>query len=695
MKNLPHRLIVRRFLICFLPLCCCALNLSAQRVSLDWALQLGSDQYSLFTHAIRVEDNGDFYLTGSIAGTIDFDPGPGVTNLVANGQNDFYVAKYSTTGALRWAKVIGGPSDERARAITTDKDGSVFVTGAFRDSVDFDPGPGTAILTSQGSSDIFVLKLDTHGNFQWVVPIAQGPGGSRGIAITTDAAGNVLTGGHFNGTLDFNPGPDSLIFSSVVMYEHDAFIHKLDSAGNFVWAITFGGIYTDECRSLVTDQQGNVYATGRFSDVVDFDPGPDTLNVTALGLQNAFVLRLDKDGNLDWLSTWGSIGVVEGYALDLDPAGNVVSVGVFSDTVDFDPGPDTDYHTSLGFLDAYVQKLDSNGQHLWTGTIGSKTISTSDYGFWIATDKAGGIYSGGNFKGTADLDPGPDSTCLTAAGGGDGYIQKLDAAGQLEWAAQIRGLGSNEVRSFGLDADCNVYSIGIFSRATDFDPGPDSLIFDPDIYDRVFVQKLNQCKRTTRIDSITSCEPFTWIDGITYLNSNDSATLILTNAAGCDSVVSLDLTIPVIDDSVTLVNHTLTARSSIGTYQWLDCDNGILTGETAQSFTPISNGLYAVIVTKNGCSDTSACLAVTTVSLEKEAEAALQIYPNPSHDGKFNLQYAGRIERLRVYDLAGHLIREQSDNLSLLDLEGFPRGMYVVRVSLAQGLIVNKEVMVE
>ena len=121
------------------------------------------------------------------------------------------------------------------------------------------------------------------------------------------------------------------------------------------------------------------------------------------------------------------------------------------------------------------------------------------------------------------------------------------------------------------------------------------------------------CTPTSSTDIISACNSYTWIDGNTYNTSNNTATYITTNAAGCDSIITLDLTItPNPDVSVTQNGATLTSNQSGATYQWVDCnqDFAIVTGETNQSFTPISTGNYAVIVTVNGCSDTSDCRLV-------------------------------------------------------------------------------------
>src|SRR5690606_25861328 len=123
---------------------------------------------------------------------------------------------------------------------------------------------------------------------------------------------------------------------------------------------------------------------------------------------------------------------------------------------------------------------------------------------------------------------------------------------------------------------------------------------------------------TTAVDEQTACETFTWIDGNNYSTSNSTATHTLTNAAGCDSVVTLNLTINEVSDlSTTLNGIIVTANNPTASYVWLDCDDSCaaISGETAQSFTPTEDGNYAVQLIENGCVDTTDCVAITTVGI--------------------------------------------------------------------------------
>src|SRR5680860_377603 len=120
-------------------------------------------------------------------------------------------------------------------------------------------------------------------------------------------------------------------------------------------------------------------------------------------------------------------------------------------------------------------------------------------------------------------------------------------------------------------------------------------------------------------DVQSACDSYTWVDGNTYTASNNTATWLETNAAGCDSLITLDLTInPLPDNNVTQSGSLLTADQSGATYQWLDCNdnNAIIGGETNQSYkpTPIT-GNYAVEVTLSGCVDTSLCFLIDYTGL--------------------------------------------------------------------------------
>jgi hypothetical protein len=158
-----------------------------------------------------------------------------------------------------------------------------------RGTVDFDPGAGTANMSSTGSNDIFIQKLDSNGNFLWAKTFG-GSSADMGYSITVDGSGNTYTTGYFQGSVDFDPGEGLTIFNSAGSF--DVFILKLDASGNYLWSTAFGGSSTDMGQSISVDVLGSIYTTGRFEDVVDFDIGQEISNHTSSGGRDVFIIKM-------------------------------------------------------------------------------------------------------------------------------------------------------------------------------------------------------------------------------------------------------------------------------------------------------------------------------------------------------------------------------------------------------------------
>ena len=259
-----------------------------------WAKSMGGAG-SDFGSAIAVDSSGNVHTTGAFGDrlnpTADFDPGPDTLNLTSNGRSDVFVSKLDSNGDFLWAKSIGGTDHDSGYGIAVDSGGNVHTTGAFRDTVDFEPGPGTFSLTSS-VGDVFVSKLDSNGDFLW----AKSMGGTsldQGNSIAVDSGGNVYTTGFFRGTVDFDPGPGT--FNLTGSGAAKFFVSKLDSKGNFLWAKSIGGplgISGTVRNGIAVDGRGNIHTTGNFTRTADFDPGQGTLNLTSSGDLDIFVSKL-------------------------------------------------------------------------------------------------------------------------------------------------------------------------------------------------------------------------------------------------------------------------------------------------------------------------------------------------------------------------------------------------------------------
>ena len=387
-----------------------------------WAVQIGgmgADE----GYGISKDVNGNIYATGSFSGTVDFDPGAGTNNLTASGSLDVFVLKLNISGAFVWAKQIGGAGGDEGKSIIVDSIGNVHTTGYFSGTADFDPSASISNLISNGSFDVFVSKLNSSGNFIW----AKNMGGANneiGNAISLDASNNVFTTGFFGGTGDFNPGASSFNLTSAGA--GDAFISKLDSFGNFVWAKQVGGTANDVGNAIAIDAAGNVYSAGYFFIGGDFDPGVSTFSLTSNGVGDIYVSKLDPSGNFLWAKSMGGPKDDFAHAIAVDLSGNVYTTGFFADTSDFDPGVGTfnlvsvfPTNPSLIRDQAFVSKLDASGNFLWAGALGA----IKGYGISATTTD---IYTTGYYTSTTDFDPSTNILNLTTAGSDDIYVHKMN-----------------------------------------------------------------------------------------------------------------------------------------------------------------------------------------------------------------------------------------------------------------------------
>ncbi len=190
---------------------------------------------------------------------------------------------------------------------------------------------------------------------------------------------------------------------------------------------------------------------------------------------------------------------------------------------------------------------------------------------------------------------------------------------------------------------------------------------------------------STGTDVQTACGSYTWIDGMTYTASNNTATSTLMNSVGCDSVVTLDLTIVTVDNSTSTSAFTITANNTNATYQWIDCDNNnsVIAGETSQSYTASSNGNYAVVVTENSCTDTSSCVSITGIGIsENNLLSPVNMYPNPT-SGRVFINFSDNENvSFQLFDSVGKLILEENQiSETTYTLELNQTGIYFIKVS--------------
>jgi len=390
------------------------------------------------------------------------------------------------TTNLEWGHSMGSSGDDAGWDITTDIHGNVYTTGYFQGTVDLDPSATSEEnFTSNGDRDIFVQKVDANGNYIWAYTMGSSAI-DEGMGLHIDASGNVYVIGIYQGTVDFDPGAGVANLTSVAF--RDAFIQKLDANGNFLWAKSFGGTSNERVRTILTDAGGDIYITGTFQATADFDPGPAVVNRTSAGGQDIYLLKLDASGNFVWVNTMGASGYDVPYCMQMDASNNFYLIGGFESVVDFDPGIGTFNLSSSGASDAFVQKINSNGDFLWAKSMGN---TGGDVGYSLATDSLQSVYLTGWFQGTVDLDPGVGVFNLTSVGGYDAFIQKLDSSGNFLWAKSFGGTGDDKSMSLYLGNSGNIYIGGSFDGTADFDPGVGTFNLSTNGSYDLFLLKLN------------------------------------------------------------------------------------------------------------------------------------------------------------------------------------------------------------
>ncbi|MEO6683570.1 MAG: SBBP repeat-containing protein [Ginsengibacter sp.] len=321
------------------------------------------------------------------------------------------------------------------------------------------------IIYSNGFSQIF----------QYAKSVETKTGITQDQTLAVDAAENSYTIGTFSGTVDFNAGPEEYLVTSVG--NDDIFILKLDVSGNFIWVKTFGSTEQDQGMALTLDAAGNIYATGFFSGTIDFDPSGAVYNVTALGITNAFMLKLNNSGNFVWVRNMegsnqdgkAAFAKTAGYSIAVDAVGHVHTTGTVNGWVDLNTGSGVNSWQSLkGSDDVFISKLDANGIFLWAIAYGSVF---NDRGNSLKVDGGGNVYATGYFSGLISITQNLINFNVTSNGGTDAYVIKFGSSGNIIWLKKLGGPGADVGNSLTIDRANNIYITGSFTGVSDFDPG--------------------------------------------------------------------------------------------------------------------------------------------------------------------------------------------------------------------------------
>ncbi|MBL7900643.1 MAG: T9SS type A sorting domain-containing protein [Bacteroidia bacterium] len=430
-----------------------------------------------------------------------------------------------TAQDIDWVKSFKSNDDEFVHDLCVDQQGNVFTTGRSGDSTDFDPGPGIFKLAQMQSA--FVSKLDSAGNFKWVVGF-DGWGDTDGKGIITDNSGNVYVTGTYAQQLQVSNSAATLNGNGMF----DVFVAKLNVNGNLLWLKNFGGKNWDEATEIALDVFGNVYVLGYIDmDTVDMDPGPAT-HTLGFAHNEPMLVKLDNNGNFMNCFKFGSYDIkvdAQGFiytnsglgiskfdsmgnilwtqapkanAIALDASGNVYATGSFNSYTDFDAGAGTQTIATAGNADVYIQKISSNGSRLWLQNFGG---SDADWVYGLDASEAGYICISGAFQLSADFDPGQATYSLTCQGSVNGFLLLLNEDGDFYGARRFGGNHQDFATAVAVGADGAIHVSGYFSSTAYFGTGTAgtyTLQSLPQGFHDAFVLKIN--KLSVGMDELTT-----------------------------------------------------------------------------------------------------------------------------------------------------------------------------------------------
>ncbi|MFH1677130.1 MAG: PKD domain-containing protein, partial [bacterium] len=238
------------------------------------------------------------------------------------------------------------------------------------------------------------------------------------------------------------------------------------------WARTWGGSSDDFSRCVVNDSIGNVLIFGTFFGTVDFDPSSAVQTAVSNGGQDCFLSKFDPGGNFLWVKTWGGLFSDNAFDMDINTSDEIFLTGGFSAEVDFDPGLGEDLHTSLGGLDAFLCKFDSNGTFLLAKTWGG---TGWDEGRGVIYDEIYfKTYVTGYFDNTVDFDPGIPVQNRISNGWHDVFVSIFNSDGSFATVLSWGGGAEDEAYDIATDNIGSSFIVGKFGDTVDFDPEPDT-----------------------------------------------------------------------------------------------------------------------------------------------------------------------------------------------------------------------------
>jgi hypothetical protein len=607
----------------------------------QWTRKIEGEGVVLYSQNSVIDQNSNVFVVGMFENSLNVVNQTGVYTQKSKGHYDVFVSKYDKDGNIKWTKTFGGIVLDQVHSIAVDTSGFLYLTGRFDDTVDFDPGPDTALLASKGNSDLYILKLDNSGNYVWAKRIGGKEGVEIGEYIKIDNQNNIIITGTYYNVVDFDPGPGVAELTNLP--NENIFILKLDKDGNFIWVKNMQSTRYIVPSALAVDSDNNIFVAGRFEGVADLDPGNNLYSIINNSkYEQSFYTKLDKDGKFLWGKhlTFVTINQIKNDQLGQNFifGYHVKNFSFSTDTGDYTVNSDTFFHS-------YIIKFNKSGEFKWIKSF--KNVFCRS----IEIDKECNVYSVGSIYDSVDLDPSQDSFIVKPKGLGDAYMLKLDSNGNFIWGKQWGGASSNIIKTaISIDKLGNIFTVGMFKGTLDFNPDKGIEYLSSKSESNIFIQKLGPCMATTSKIPIIACNKYRAPSGKYIWDVSGKYEDTILNKKGCDSIITINLIIEKIDATIQKTDTSLLANAIGISYQWVNCEKKYekIIGANSKNFFTNTKGNYAVIVSNGSYSDTSICLVFgkNSTIMEKK-DISFSIFPNPTSE-KFSIDFGEEIKSIKV-----------------------------------------------
>ncbi len=372
--------------------------------------------------------------------------------------------------AVTWSSFVGGSNQENGHAVAVDAAGNMYLTGQTL-SADF-PTTGGFQTTNGGTGyahDAFVTKITAGGSIAWSTYLG-GSGDEIGWGLALDPAGNVAVVGQTNST---NFPTTTGAYDTTLGGARDAFVTKIDAAGNLLWSTYFGGatggVGADHAEGVAMDSAGNVFISGS-TQSSDLPTTTGAYSTIHRGSDDVFVAKFTSGGALAWSTFLGGTTDEFAHAAWIDSNGDLLVAGeTYSTNFPTTSGLDVTFGGGSG-PDAFVTKFNASGALLWSTFLGGGARDAANA---LTTDPTGNIFvvgvtSSSNFPATGGFD-------ATLGGSADAFVTKLTPTGTVAWSSFLGGSAGDYGMGIALDSYGNLALAG-FTDSTDF---PNTRAFQP------------------------------------------------------------------------------------------------------------------------------------------------------------------------------------------------------------------------